>query len=77
MKTRTTQFLGTLALALFVLTRTGEAQQVQAELSQEYAAVGQPVRLNITVTGERGAQVPQQLSIDGIDARFVGKSEQM
>jgi hypothetical protein len=77
MKTRTTQFLGILALALFVLTRTGEAQQVQAELSQEYAAVGQPVRLNITVTGERGAQVPQQLSIDGIDARFVGKSEQM
>ena len=54
-----------------------EAQQVRAELSQDYAAVGQPVRLNISVTGGRGAQVPQQLNIDGIDARFVGKSEQM
>ncbi len=29
------------------------------------------------MTGGRGAQVPQQLNIDGIDARFVGKSEQM
>jgi hypothetical protein len=77
MKTGMTQLLGMLAFAFFALTRTGEAQQVQAELSQDYAAVGQPVRLNITVTGERGAQVPQQLSIDGIDARFVGKSEQM
>ncbi len=57
--------------------RAGEAQQVRAELSQDYAAVGQPVRLNIAVTGGRGAQVPQQLNIDGIDARFVGKSEQM
>ncbi len=35
------------------------------------------MRLNISVTGARGAQVPQQLNIDGIDARFIGKSEQM
>ena len=35
------------------------------------------MRLNISVTGGRGAQVPQQLNIDGIDARFIGKSEQM
>ncbi|HET9523248.1 MAG TPA: BatD family protein, partial [Terrimicrobiaceae bacterium] len=46
-------------------------------LSQEYSGVGQPVRLNISVTGGRGAQIPQQLNIDGIDARFIGKSEQM
>ena len=77
MKTRTLKFLVLLLFAMFGLPRASEAQQVQAELSQDYAAVGQPVRLNISVTGGRGAQVPQQLKIDGIDARFVGKSEQM
>jgi BatD DUF11 like domain len=77
MKTRTVKLPGLFAILLFGLIPTGEAQQVQAELSQEYCGVGQPVRLNILVTGARGAQVPQQLNIDGIDARFIGKSEQM
>ena len=77
MKSRMTKLLGLFALIMFGLIRAGAAQQVQAELSQDYAAVGQPVRLNISVTGARGAQVPQQLNIDGIDARFIGKSEQM
>ena len=77
MKTRTQTLLGIFVIAMLCLARAGVAQQVQAELSQDYAGVGQPVRLNISVTGGRGAQVPQQLNIDGIDARFVGKSEQM
>lgn len=77
MKARMQKFVLLFVLAVFGVTRAGEAQQVRAELSQDYAAVGQPVRLNISVTGGRGAQVPQQLNIDGIDARFVGKSEQM
>ena len=77
MKARMQKFVFLFVLAMFGVTRAGEAQQVRAELSQDYAAVGQPVRLNISVTGGRGAQVPQQLNIDGIDARFVGKSEQM
>ena len=77
MKARMQKFVLLFGLAIFGITRAGEAQQVRAELSQDYAAVGQPVRLNISVTGGRGAQVPQQLNIDGIDARFVGKSEQM
>jgi hypothetical protein len=71
------EFVFLFLIAMIGLSRRGEAQQVRAELSQDYAAVGQPVRLNISVTGGRGAQVPQQLNIDGIDARFVGKSEQM
>ena len=53
------------------------AQQVQAALSQEYSSVGQPVQLNISVVGGRGAQVPQDLRIEGLEARFAGKSEQM
>jgi BatD DUF11 like domain len=77
MKTRMKKLLGLFALVMFSLVRAGVAQQVQAELSQDYTAVGQPVRLSISVTGARGAQVPQQLKIDGIDARFIGKSEQM
>jgi BatD DUF11 like domain len=77
MKARMQKFVVLFVLAMLAVTRAGQAQQVRAELSQDYAAVGQPVRLNIAVTGGRGAQVPQQLSIDGIDARFVGKSEQM
>ena len=77
MKTRMKKLLGLFALVMFSLVRAGVAQQVQAELSQDYTAVGQPVRLSISVTGARGAQVPQQLKIDGLDARFIGKSEQM
>jgi hypothetical protein len=77
MKARAQKFVVLFFIAIIGLTRAGEAQQVRAELSQDYAAVGQPVRLNISVTGGRGAQVPQQLNIDGVDARFVGKSEQM
>jgi hypothetical protein len=77
MKVRTQKLLGLFAIAMICLAHAVEAQQVRAELSQDYAGVGQPVRLNISVTGGRGAQVPQQLNIDGVDARFVGKSEQM
>ncbi len=77
MTARTRKLLCLFAFVTICLARAGEAQQVRAELSQDYAGVGQPVRLNISVTGGRGAQVPQQLNIDGIDARFVGKSEQM
>jgi BatD DUF11 like domain len=77
MKARMQKFVLLLVLAMLGVMRAGEAQQVRAELSQDYAAVGQPVRLNVSVMGGRGAQVPQQLNIDGIDARFVGKSEQM
>ncbi|MGA7216357.1 MAG: BatD family protein [Terrimicrobiaceae bacterium] len=77
MKSRITKLLGLFAMIVFGLTRTVAAQQAQAELSQDYAAVGQPVRLNISVSGARGSQVPQQLHVDGLDARFIGKSEQM
>jgi BatD DUF11 like domain len=77
MKARMQKLVALFLLAMIALAGAGKAQQVRAELSQDYAAVGQPVRLNISVTGGRGAQVPQQLNVDGVDARFVGKSEQM
>ena len=77
MKTGTVKLFSFFSILLLGLISTGRTQQVEAELSQEYSGVGQPVRLNISVTGGRGAQIPQQLNIDGIDARFIGKSEQM
>ncbi len=77
MKVRTHKLLFLVVFLTVGLVRAVEAQQVRAELSQDYAGVGQPVRLNISVSGGRGAQVPQQLNIDGVDARFLGKSEQM
>jgi hypothetical protein len=77
MNTQIRRLLSALGLILFGLAGTAASQQVEAELSQDSVGVGQPVRLSISVTGARGAQVPQQLSVDGIDARFIGKSEQM
>lgn len=62
---------------IFFVGVSAHAQQVQAALSQEYTSVGQPVQLNVSVVGGRGAQVPPDLKIDGLEARFAGKSEQM
>jgi len=66
-----------LAVLSLFLCVNARAQQVQAALSQDYTTVGQPVQLNVSVVGGRGAQVPPELKIDGLEARFAGKSEQM
>jgi len=66
-----------LLCALLLLPLLAQAQQVSATLSQEVAAVNQPVQLNVTVTGARGAQLPERLNITGIDARLTGRSMQM
>ncbi len=52
------------------------AQQVQAALAQDTAAVGQPVQLNISITGGSGVRLPDRINIEGLDVRFAGKSEQ-
>ena len=71
-----THALLVLIFGLWGLT-TGFSQQVEATLSQDTTSVGQPVQLTVSVEGARGAQVPQTLQVDGLDARFAGKSEQM
>lgn len=65
----------TLLMSFLCLTH-GISQEVTATLSQDFTSVGQPVQLNVAVVGARGAQVPQTLQIDGLDARFAGRSEQ-
>lgn len=66
-----------MGLLLTGMVATARAQEVNASLSQDVTAVGQPVQLNISVSGGRGAQLPPTLEIDGLEARFAGKSEQM
>ncbi len=66
-----------LLCVLLLLPLFSQAQQVAAALSQEVAAVNQPVQLNVTVTGARGAQLPERLNITGLDARLTGRSMQM
>jgi BatD DUF11 like domain len=66
-----------LVCALLLLPVLAFAQKVTADLSQEVTAVGQPVQLNISVVGGRGAQVPNQLNVPGLDVRFAGRSEQV
>lgn len=67
--------LGTAALLLAGAVPL-RAQQVQAALAQDSAAVGQPVQLNISITGGSGVRLPDRINIEGLDIRFAGKSEQ-
>lgn len=69
---------GAIALGAAVLmAASGYAQKVSADLSQEVTAVGQPVQLNISVTGASGARVPAQVKVDGLQVDFAGRSEQI
>jgi hypothetical protein len=68
-------YLGAAALLLACAVPV-RAQQVQAALAQETAAVGQPVQLNISITGGSGVRLPDRINIEGLDIRFAGKSEQ-
>ena len=78
MKARTLKFVVLLLVAMIGLTGAGEAQQVRAELSRGLRCCRSTCAAEyFWLTGGRGAQVPQQLKIDGVDARFIGKSEQM
>lgn len=62
------------ALGLLVMAVTVRAQDVQATLSNDVVAVGQPVELHITVaTG--AAKVPSKLTVDGLDIQQMGQSQ--
>ncbi len=67
--------LKSLAIVVFAAScALAHAQQVEATLSQDVAGVGQAVRLTVVVKGTTGAELPSQLDIDGLEARFAGKS---
>jgi hypothetical protein len=67
-----------LAAALaFLVARPAIAASadVTAVLSNSNTAVGQPVQLQIKVTGSASAKPPGALAVDGLDIRFSGQSQ--
>src|SRR5438874_4744 len=65
--------------ALCVLLPAGRlfavAPTVTAVLSSSETAMGQPVQLQIKVTGSNSAKPPAEISVDGLDIRYSGQSQ--
>lgn len=72
--TRTTRSLFFSALVYLGLIAQALAQQVDATLSEGVARVGQAVQLTISVSDGRGAEVPEQIHVQGLEIRFVQRS---
>ncbi|HEV2803945.1 MAG TPA: BatD family protein [Chthoniobacterales bacterium] len=51
------------------------APTVTAVLSNSNTAVGQPVQLQIKVTGSSSARPPGQIFVDGLEIRYTGQSQ--
>jgi len=67
-----------LAAALaFLIARPAVAASadVTAVLSNSNTAMGQPVQLQIKVTGSASARPPGAIAVDGLDIRFSGQSQ--
>src|ERR1700704_3246395 len=64
------------ALAFLAVPPAGAANaDVTAVLSNSSTAVGQPVQLQIKVTGSASARPPGAIAVDGLDIRFSGQSQ--
>jgi BatD DUF11 like domain len=76
---RSIHFLRVIASAICVLASAREMSAagptVTAVLSNSSTSVGQPVQLQIKVTGSSGARPPGQISVDGLDIRYAGQSQ--
>src|SRR5262245_13869046 len=67
------------ALLVFLLTRSGAlgaSPRVTAVLSDSQPTVGQMVQLEIKVAGAHSANVPETISIDGLEIHQTGTSRQ-
>lgn len=56
-------------------TAYADTPSVTAVLSSGSTVVGQPVRLQIKVTGSSNAKPPGQISVEGLDIRYSGQSQ--
>jgi hypothetical protein len=56
-------------------TATAAGPIVTAVLSNSSTEVGQPVQLQIKVTGSSSAKPPSQIFVDGLDIRYSGQSQ--
>src|SRR4051812_33289491 len=76
---RPTFLIAFVALAGFGLSSAdAETPKVTAALSNDHAAVGEPVQLQIRVSGGGGsASVPNDIAIDGLEIHQTGTSRQV
>jgi hypothetical protein len=65
------------ALALAGLVHSGRAEDasVTAVLTSSETSVGQPVELQIKVSGARNATPPSEIAVDGLDIRSTGQMQ--
>jgi BatD DUF11 like domain len=72
-----TRSIFAIATAIFLMAQhsMAAAADVTAVLNNSSTAVGQPVQLQIKVTGSASARPPTQLMVDGLDIRFSGQSQ--
>jgi len=54
-----------------------DSPSVTAVLNSSEAALGETVRLEIRVTGVRGADAPEQIMVDGLEIRRTGTSQRI
>jgi hypothetical protein len=66
--------LGVIAGAQFAYA---DSPSVTAVLNSSEAALGETVRLEIRVTGARGADAPEEIAVDGLEIRRTGTSQRI
>jgi hypothetical protein len=71
-----------LGLALLVTILVGLAENTRAEqpkitaaLSSSETTLGQPVQLQIKISGSTGGRPPSSIDVDGLDIRYSGQSQ--
>src|SRR5690242_19600378 len=74
---RFTVSLTLVALTAAIATARAASPSVTAVLSNSEPEVGQAVQLEIKVTGARNANVPTEISIDGLEIHQTGTSQQI
>src|SRR5712692_11805776 len=66
----------TLIVSILVSNASAASPSVTAVLSDSQPAVGQMVQLEIKVNGANSANVPETISIDGLEIHQTGTSRQ-
>jgi hypothetical protein len=67
--------IASFAFAALVGSASAEEPSVTAVLTSSETAVGQPVRLQIQVKGDRNAAAPSQISVDGLEIQSTGQMQ--
>src|SRR6478672_6471528 len=54
-----------------------DSPSVTAVLNSSEASLGETVRLEIRITGARGAEAPEEIMVDGLEIRRTGTSQRI